>query len=109
MPRFIITGCYTAEAMKGMIGSPSDRAAASGALVAAAGGTQEAYYATTGDTDFMIIVSGTNVEDVISALMVAGSSGAVSNLTTQRAFTSEELTEMQKKAAGLAAAYAPPG
>ena len=109
MPRFIITGSYTAEAMKGMVASPADRAAAAGALVTAMGGTQEAYYATTGANDFLMIVTADDVADVISALMVAGSSGAVANLETQRAFTTEEFTAMQEKAAGFMASYTPPG
>ncbi len=109
MPRFIITGNYTQSAAQGMIANPSDRGAATGALVAAAGGTMEAYYATTGPSDFMLIVSGTDIDGVMAALIVAGASGAVSNMQTQRAFTSAELLEFQKSAAGLAAAYTAPG
>ncbi|SNS21996.1 GYD domain-containing protein [Tropicimonas sediminicola] len=109
MPRFIVTGCYTQAAMKGMIASPSDREAASGALVKAAGGTQEAFYVTTGDTDFMLIVTIDDVAKLLAGLMVAGASGAASNLRTQRAFSSAELTEMQKEAGKIASAYAPPG
>ncbi|RYH05832.1 GYD domain-containing protein, partial [Tropicimonas sp. IMCC6043] len=53
MPRFIITGNYTEAAAKGMLAHPSDRGAATGALIEAAGGTMEAFYATTGPTDFI--------------------------------------------------------
>ncbi|MFD0978933.1 GYD domain-containing protein [Tropicimonas aquimaris] len=109
MPRFIVTGCYTQAAMKGMIASPSDREAASAALVKAAGGTQEAYYATTGATDFMLIVTVDDVSKLLAGLMVAGASGATSNLQTQRAFSSAELTEIQKEAGKIASAYTPPG
>ncbi|WP_068109743.1 GYD domain-containing protein [Tropicimonas marinistellae] len=109
MPRFIVTGTYTQQAMQGMIESPSDREKISRGLVEAVGGTQEAWFATTGSSDFMIVVTVDRVEDVISCLMVAGSSGAVANLQTQRAFTSAELTEMQKKAGTLASAYSAPG
>ncbi|RYH07801.1 GYD domain-containing protein [Tropicimonas sp. IMCC6043] len=109
MPRFIITGNYTQAAAKGMLAHPSDRGAATGALIEAAGGTMEAFYATTGPTDFIIIATTDDVTDIIASLIVAGASGAASNLQTQRAFTSEELLAMQKKAVDLAAAYSPPG
>ncbi|NDR57371.1 GYD domain-containing protein [Aliiruegeria sabulilitoris] len=109
MPRFIITGNYTQAAAKGMLTNPSDRGTATGALVEAAGGTMEAYYATTGPTDFIIIASVDDVTNLMSALIVAGASGAASNLQTQRAFTSDELLGMQQKAASMAAAYSPPG
>jgi len=108
MPRFIISGNYTASAMKGMIENPSDREAASRALVEAAGGNLETFYLTTGDSDFAMKVTIDEVSDLIAGLMVAGASGAASNLKTVRAFTSAEFTEMQKKAGKIAKAYKAP-
>lgn len=108
MPRFIISGNYTASAMKGMIQHPSDREAAARALVEAAGGKLETFYLTTGDNDFSMKVMIDDVSDLIAGLMVAGASGATSNLKTIRAFTSAEFTEMQKKAGQIAKAYKAP-
>lgn len=109
MPRFIISGNYTSDAMKGMIANPSDREAAARALVEAAGGKLETFYLVTGDSDFSMKVTIDDVTDLIAGLMVAGASGAASNLKTIRAFTSAEFTEMQKKAGRIAQAYKPPG
>ncbi len=109
MPRFIISGNYTPSAMKGMIDSPADRESATRALVEAAGGKLETFYLTTGDNDFSMKVTIDDAADLISALMVAGASGAASNLKTVRAFTSDEFTEMQKKAGKIAKAYKAPG
>ena len=109
MPRFIVTGNYTASAMKAMIESPSDREAAARALVEAAGGTLESYYVTTGDSDFAIKVTIDDVTDLIAGLIATGAGGAVSNLKTVRAFTSDEFTAMQKRAGELAGAYKAPG
>ena len=109
MPRFIVTGNYSASAMKAMIDSPSDRGVAAQTLVEAAGGSLEAYYVTTGDSDFAIIVTIDKPEDLIAGLLATGASGAVSNLSTSRAFTSEEFTAMQKRAGEIAGAYTPPG
>lgn len=109
MPRFIVTGCYTSAAMKAMVENPSDREAAARAVVEAAGGTLEDYYLTTGESDFVIKVMIDDVSALLAGLIAVGASGAVSNLKTARAFTSDEFTEMQKKAGGIAGAYKAPG
>ena len=109
MARFIVTGCYTASAAKAMVENPSDREAAARAIVEAAGGTLETYYLTTGDNDFAIKVTIDDASDLIAGLLATAASGAVSNLKTVRAFTSDEFTEMQKKAGKIASAYKAPG
>jgi uncharacterized protein with GYD domain len=110
MPRYIITGCYTASAMKGMMAHPSDRAEAAAKIAKAGGGTLEHYFVTTGPSDFMMIVStdSADIDGLMAALMVAGGSGAITNMQTVRAMTSEEFTGVQKKAAQIASAYAAP-
>ncbi len=109
MPRFIVTGSYTPSAIKAMVEKPSDREAAARAIVEAAGGKLESFYMTTGDNDFSIKVSIDDAADLIAGLMATGASGAVSNLKTIRAFTSDEFTAMQKKAGAIAKAYKAPG
>jgi len=109
MPRFIVTGKYTASAIKAMVENPSDREAAARAVVEAAGGTLESFYVTTGDNDFSIKVTIDDAADLIAGLMATAAGGAVSNLKTIRAFTSDEFTAMQKKAGELASAYKAPG
>ena len=108
MARYIITGSYTAAAMKGMIARPSDRGAATAALITAAGGKMESYLLTTGDHDFTMTVQTDNLTALIASLMVAGASGAVSGLKTVQAFTSDEFLAAQKAAGALAAKYSPP-
>ncbi|MGB5559734.1 MAG: GYD domain-containing protein [Paracoccaceae bacterium] len=109
MALFIVTGNYTTSAIKGMMANPSDRGAAVKPLIEAVGGKMLSYYATTGETDFMMIVDAADGADVIPALMVAGASGTVSNLKTVRAYTSAEFMAAQQKAAGLAAKFKPAG
>ena len=109
LARYIITGSYTAAAMKGMLAKPSDREAAAAALVAGAGGKLEAFYLTTGDTDFLMVAQSDNVTDHLAAMMVAGASGAVSGLKTVQAFSSAEFTAAQRRAGEIALKYAPPG
>ena len=109
MPRFIVTGCYTASALQGMMANPSDREAAARDIVSKAGGTLESYHVTTGPTDILMVISIDDVTSLGAGLMVAGAAGAICNVQTQRSFTSAEFTKMQEKAAGLAASYKAPG
>ncbi len=108
MARYIITGSYTAAAMKGMIAKPSDRAAATSALIAASGGKLESYYLTTGDNDFSMVVQSNDLVSMLASLMVAGASGAVSGLKTVQAFTTEEFLTAQKAAGAIVAKYQSP-
>ena len=108
MARYIVTGSYTAAAMKGMITKPSDRAAAAGALIAGSGGRLESFFLTTGDHDFLMIIQSDNLPHMLASLMVASASGAVSGLKTVQAFTSEEFTAAQKAAGPIAAKYQAP-
>ncbi len=108
MARYIVTGSYTAAAMKGMIAHPSDRAAATAALIAAAGGKMESYHLTTGDNDFTMTVQTDNLTNMLAAMMVAGASGAVTGLKTVQAFTTEEFLAAQKAASAVAGKYQAP-
>jgi uncharacterized protein with GYD domain len=97
MPLFIVTGCYTQQAAKGMLESPSDREAAAAAIMKAAGGTQKAFYITTGDTDWMSIAEFDDGKDLLPVGLVTASSGAVSNIKTMRAYTAAEFRGPRKK------------
>ena len=108
MARYIVTGSYTAAAMKGMIAHPSDRAVATGVLIAAAGGKLESYLLTTGDNDFTMTVQTDDITRMLASLMVAGASGAVTGLKTVQAFTGDEFLAAQKAAGAMAAQYKSP-
>ena len=108
MAQYIITGNYTAAAMRGMIAKPSDREKATGALVKAAGGKMESFFLTTGDTDFIMRVTTDDLSKMLAAMIVAGGSGAASNLKTVQCFTSKEFMAAQKEAGAIAAAYKAP-
>ncbi|MBA3911424.1 MAG: GYD domain-containing protein [Rhodobacter sp.] len=108
MARYIVTGSYTGAAMKGLMTKPSDREAATSALVAAAGGKLQSFLLTTGDSDFLMIIETDNLRDMLAALIVAGASGAVTGLKTVQAFTSAEFTAAQKRAGEIAKKYSAP-
>jgi uncharacterized protein with GYD domain len=108
LARNTVTGSYTVAAMKGLLAKPSDREAATSDLVAAAGGKLLSFYLTTGDNDFLMITETDNLQGMLSALIVAGASGAVSGLKTVQAFSSAEFLAAQKQAAAIAAKYSAP-
>lgn len=108
MAQYLVTGCYTPAAMKGMIANPSDREKATGALIASAGGKMESFFLTTGDSDFIIRVTTDDMVGMLAALIATGASGAVSNLKTVQCFTSDEFFKAQKKAGAVLAAYKAP-
>lgn len=109
MSMFIITGNYTATAVKGMLAEPSDREAAVRPMVEASGGRMISFLVTTGETDFSMVVETDDTEGLMAALIVAGSTGTVSNLKTVQAFTSAEFTAAQKRAGSIASSFKPAG
>lgn len=95
--------------MKGLLAKPSDRETAVSALISAAGGKLESFFLTTGDTDFLIMVSTDNLQDMLAALIVTGATGTVSGVKTVQAFTSAEFTAAQRRAGEIAVKFAPAG
>ena len=109
MGLFIITGNYTADAIKGMMAAPSDREAAVRPLVEAGGGKMVSFLVTTGETDFSMVVETDDMEGIIASLMVAGATDTVSNLKTVQAFSSKEFLEAQQRAGQIASSFKPAG
>lgn len=109
MAIYITQGNYTAQAMKGMIDSPEDRASAVAGLMESVGAKLLHMYMTTGEYDFLTIAEGENVGDLMAGLMVAGSAGGVTNLKTVQAVTTQEAKAAMEKAQAVRAAYRPLG
>lgn len=107
MSMYIVTGCYSVDAIKGMVQKPSDREAATRPLVEAAGGKMISFLLTTGETDFSMVVETDDVEGLMAALIAAASSGMVSNLKTVQAFTSSQFLSAQKRAGQIVSSYKP--
>ena len=109
MPFYITRGNYTPQAISDLLANPQDRSEAVSALLAAAGAKLVQMYFTTGDTDFLLIAESPSEQEVLSAMLAADGSGAVSNLSTSLAFTTSEMTGLFEKARRLAGTYRPPG
>ena len=108
MPRYITFFSYTGESAKAMIEHPSDRSAASKALVESLGGTQEAFYWMQGRHDGFLIAK--LPDSVVAAALAAavGSTGAVAGLETHQIFDHEEQAAIVKHAKTAVHAYKPP-
>src|SRR5688572_4157045 len=84
MARFITFFSYTGDSMKAMVERPSDRSAATKALVESLGGTLEAFYWMQGKHDGFLI---SNLPDGVTAAALVGavgSTGAVEGLETHQ-------------------------
>ena len=106
---FITQGNYTEQAMKGMIDNPEDQARAVAGLLESVGAKLLQYYVTTGDYDFMVISEGDDVTDLVAGLMIAGSTGGVSNLKTVQALTTQEAKAAMETAKAARAKFKPAG
>ncbi len=95
---FITQGNYTEQAVKGMVDNPDDRASAVAGLMESVGAKLLQYYVTTGEYDFLVISEGDSVTDLLAGLMIAGSTGGVTNLKTVQALTTQEAKAAMEKA-----------
>ena len=109
MGRYVITGSWSAQAMKGFIDRPSDRWGPIEAMIKAAGGKMETYYVTTGPSDFIIISEADDIKKVLAAVMVAAGSGSLSSIQTQEAFTTAEFKDMHEAAGKIRSTFPVPG
>jgi uncharacterized protein with GYD domain len=109
MIRLVTRGRFTQDYVRGLLDAPEDREPAARRLIERAGGRVISFYFTTGETDFLLISEANEAEAVIAALMVASAAGAISHVSTARAWTGAEFKAVAERAAREAKAYQPPG
>jgi len=109
MVRLVTRGRFTHDYAKGLVAAPEDREPAVRKLIEAAGGKLVSFYFTTGDSDFMVIAEANEAETLIAAYLATAAAGAVSNLTTQRAWTGAEFKAVAQKTSKAASHYRAPG
>jgi len=78
-------------------------------VIEAAGGKVVNFYFTTGEADFLLVTETNEAEAIIAALMAAAAAGAISDVTTSRAWTGGEFKAVADRASKAAKAYRPPG
>ena len=105
MPKYLITGSYTAEGARGVLAEGgTGRRAATEKLIASLGGKVEAYYFAFGGDDFYLIADLPGHAAAAAGALTAAASGAISTRTVVL-LTPEELDAATK----LSPSYRPPG
>lgn len=105
MPIFISRGCYTADAVRGMIAKPEDREPTIASVFEKLGGKLLCYYVTLGEFDWLLIAEFPNEKVAASAILVAMAGGSVSNVQTTVAMTSGQAMEAFSGAAAVAKSF----
>ena len=109
MVRLVTRGRFTQAYAKGLVAAPEDREPVVRKLIEGAGGSVVSFYFTTGDTDFMLVSEANEAESIIAALLATAASGAISDVSTARAWTGAEFKAIAEKASKAASLYRPPG
>ena len=107
MPHYLLQGSYSAQGISGLISSPEDRSAMARELFERAGGRIESFYYSFGDYDFAVILELPDRVSMVSLSMVAGASGALSNIKTTVLIPIDDGVEAARKAGSIG--YRPPG
>jgi uncharacterized protein with GYD domain len=105
MPIYISRGCYTADAVRGMMAKPEDREPSIAKIFKKLGGKLLCYYVTLGEFDWLIIAECPNEKVAASGILVAMAGGSVSNVQTTVAMTSKEAMEAFSGAAAVAQSF----
>jgi uncharacterized protein with GYD domain len=108
MSLFLARPRYTADAYKGMIAKPEDRAAPVKALFEAAGAKLLHMWFSPSTLEAIMIVEGDTVART-TVEMVVMASGAIADLSTIELITTQQQLDAMKAAAAVAAKYRGPG
>jgi uncharacterized protein with GYD domain len=108
---FCLTGEYTVQALNAMASNPkTDREAAVGKTIEAAGGKLVSMYARAASgPGVMVIFDVPDPEMAPAILGLAVASGALQNPSLTRLYTMAEMRTIRDKRIKLSAAYKPPG
>src|SRR5262249_4341450 len=109
MPTYMTFFTYEKDSWRRMVEAPEDRAAASRALVEAAGGTMVAIYWMLGEHDGLAIYEAPDAVTAAAVTAAVAASGRVTGHQTTQLLSSDELRRGVGLAKGLTEAYRPPG
>ena len=105
MPKYLISGSYTEEGLKGLLKEGgTKRMEETKKAIESLGGTLESYYFAYGDDDFYFIADQPENVNVVAGILLANASGAV-KLKTTVLITPEEVDKAVKKSMD----WRPPG
>ena len=102
MPIYISRGCFTSDAVKGMLAKPENREEAVAKLFKSVGGRLIGWYLTFGHYDWMAIGEFPDEKAAASAILAAAGGGSLSDIETTVAMTAQDAHAMFKTAAKAA-------
>jgi uncharacterized protein with GYD domain len=109
MPTYLTVFTYSKDSWRRMVEAPEDRAAASRALVEAAGGSMVGFYWMLGEHDGLAIYEAPDAETAAAVNAAVAASGRVIGHRTTQLLTSDEARRALETAKVLTQAYRPPG
>ena len=107
MPHYLLQASYSAQGVSGLISTPEDRSAVLRSIVEGLGGRMESLYYAFGDSGVVAIFELPDNVTMAALSMVAGASGALSNLKTTVLIPITEGVEAARKVGTIG--YRPPG
>ena len=105
MAHYLLTGCYTAEALRGMVEKAEDRTEASGSAIAAFGGQIDRYFITLDGADFMMIAEFPDNEAALSCASMVIASGTVTNFKVKPVVPMAKMPGVFQTARTVASGY----
>ncbi len=107
MAKFAVFFTFKGETIKGLMDTPSDRAAVVSSLCDAVGGRMESYYVMFGAWDGFTIAELPDSASAASISLAVSSTGAFAHIETHELFDASEFAGALSAASGLT--YTPPG
>ena len=105
MPIYVSRGCYTADAVRGMMAAPEDREPPIAKVFEKLGGKLLCYYVTLGEFDWLLIAEFPNEKLAAAGILIAMAGGSVCNVQTTVAMTSKQAMEAFSEAAAVAKSF----
>jgi uncharacterized protein with GYD domain len=109
MLTFVIQGRYAPEALRGMVASPEDRAAAAEAIMERAGGRVAAFYLTFGAFDFLCVCEAPDEETMAAVQAAVRAGGSIAEQTVMLAIPGGRMKDVLGRAGELGKSFKSPG
>jgi uncharacterized protein with GYD domain len=109
MAKYLISFSYTLEAWAKMIQKPTDRSAATRAVLEPVGGVLECFYFTFGERDGFVIVEVPDSDAAAAAAIAVASTGSFRAVTSQELIDPQRMIDVLGKAGRGVAVYPTPG
>ncbi len=109
MPQYLVTGCYTAAAFKGMAERCEDRTEASGAALALFNGKIDRYFMVAGTAEFLMLAELPDNDTAAAVASVVIGTGTVTDFKVTPLISMARMPDIFRSANTAMGQYRPPG